>query len=166
MNVTRSLTSSPTALPVLGTEAPAAAATPVPTTESSIVAMTPAPTLVPTVAAPEAREPGSPGMPPDPVPPREDCDPTADLMFTMDYIESDSKAPYLVVRHVSADPKDHGCVTLTKIWEWLQTEPTDVPMVSVGFVWWESGRGRGNRHGNRCSSVLVIMIVKPCIDLW
>lgn len=55
------------------------------------------------------------------------CDPTAALTFN--YTLEDTKRPLVTVAHASGDRSEGGCLTLTMLYDWLATEPTDVPVV-------------------------------------
>ncbi|CAB1102838.1 MEP19 [Ectocarpus sp. CCAP 1310/34] len=116
---------SPTETPV--DETPAPSPPPLPT--FAPVAPTPAPVTAAPVAAPVASssssEPGSPGFPPTPVPDKVVCDDTAELSFV--YTLEDTKRPLVTVAHASGDRSEAGCLTLTKLYDWLATEPADVP---------------------------------------
>ncbi|CAM9601879.1 unnamed protein product [Pylaiella littoralis] len=141
------VTPSPTtAAPLPSSPAPTAAATsaapvpPAPTpapSAAATAAVTSAP-AVPTTAAPVASAPvaapvmpsssgeaGSPGFPPTPVPAKVECDSSAELTFT--YTEETTKRPLITVAHASGDREEAGCLTLTMLYDWLATEPTDVP---------------------------------------
>ncbi|CAM9902640.1 unnamed protein product [Ectocarpus sp. 4 AP-2014] len=77
------------------------------------------------VASSSSSEPGSPGFPPTPVPDKVVCDDTAELSFV--YTLEDTDRPLVTVAHASGDRSETGCLTLTKLYDWLATEPADVP---------------------------------------
>ncbi|CAN0334916.1 unnamed protein product, partial [Ectocarpus sp. 12 AP-2014] len=113
------------------TTAPAAPAiTPSPVGTPAPVGI-PAPVAVVTATAaptPATGEPGSPGVPPTPVPAKTVCDPAAELSFTYDAREDEEIEGSLVtIEHASGDRTELGCVTLTEMWQWLQSGPEGVP---------------------------------------
>lgn len=61
------------------------------------------------------------------VPAKVECDSSAELTFT--YTEETTKRPLITVAHASEDREEAGCLTLTMLYDWLATEPTDVPTV-------------------------------------
>lgn len=63
------------------------------------------------------------------VPVKAVCDDTAELSFT--YTLETTKRPLVTVAHASGDRSEAGCLTLTKLYDWLATEPADVPAVCV-----------------------------------
>lgn len=73
-------------------------------------------------------EPGSPGTPPTPVPAKVECDATAELEFV--YMQENTKLPLITVSHASGDREEAGCLTLTKLYNWLATAPEGVPEVN------------------------------------
>ncbi|CAM9760220.1 unnamed protein product, partial [Scytosiphon promiscuus] len=117
---------------VLATDQPVtsvAVATPSPIAAVPVVAPTASPVAAP-VASPVASstsegEPGSPGFPPSPVPAKVVCDDSAELEFV--YTLETTKRPLITVAHASGDRTEAGCLTLTKLYDWLATEPADVP---------------------------------------
>ncbi|CBJ33360.1 Mannuronan C-5-epimerase [Ectocarpus siliculosus] len=115
----------PTFAPVAPTPAPVTAA-PVaaPVASSSSSEPVAAPVAAP-VASSSSSEPGSPGFPPTPVPDKVVCDDSAELSFV--YTLEDTKRPLVTVAHASGDRSEAGCLTLTKLYDWLATEPADVP---------------------------------------
>ena len=66
------------------------------------------------------------------MPARVACDPSAELTFT--YTLEDTKRPLVTVAHASGDRSEAGCLTLTMLYDWLATEPTDVPVVRIFYV--------------------------------
>lgn len=56
-----------------------------------------------------------------------DCDPSVELEFT--YTLETTKRPLVTVAHASGDRSEAGCLTLTKLYDWLATAPEDVPAV-------------------------------------
>lgn len=87
-----------------------------------------APTASPNAPSPLG-EPGSPGTPPTPVPAKVECDATAKLKFV--YTKEDTKLPLITVAHASGDREEVGCLTLTKLYDWLATAPDGVPEVYI-----------------------------------
>lgn len=108
---------SPTGSPNTPTGAPGA-----PTETSSSPAVAPTPPEDPSLG-----EPGSPGTPPTPVPAKVECDATAALAFV--YTQESTKLPLITVTHASGDREEVGCLTLTKLYDWLATAPDGVPEV-------------------------------------
>lgn len=129
------------------TPAPFFPATPSPVvpTEAPVVPLTRAPSPEPTPqpVAPPAAQPVVPPTPrtapptqdttpivlPNPVPAKVECDDSAELSFKYTK-ESSTKLPLITVTHASGDRTENGCLTLTMLYEWLQTAPSDVLPVS------------------------------------
>eukprot|EP00903_Cladosiphon_okamuranus_P009971 g9457.t1 len=109
---------SPPPLPTFAPFAPTA-----PPSTPPVAAPVAAPVASPVDSSPG--EPGSPGTPPSPVPAMVECDPTAELEFT--YTLETTKRPLVTVSHASGDRSESGCLTLTKLYDWLATGPPDVP---------------------------------------
>lgn len=63
------------------------------------------------------------------VPAKVVCDPSVELEFV--YTLETTKRPLITVSHASGDSSEEGCLTLTKLYDWLATEPVDVPTVSA-----------------------------------
>lgn len=61
------------------------------------------------------------------MPAKVECDPSVELEFT--YTLETTKRPLVTVAHASGDRSESGCLTLTKLYDWLATAPTDVPTV-------------------------------------
>lgn len=61
------------------------------------------------------------------VPAKVVCDSSAELSFV--YTLEDTKRPLITVAHASGDRSEAGCLTLTMLYDWLATEPLDVPVV-------------------------------------
>lgn len=108
----------PTMPPVEPTPAPITTAprTPAPTVAPSL-SPTVAPTVLPTATV--YGEPGSPGVPPTPVPDKQVCDTTAVVSFELEEDEEDGYE--VTLAHASGNRSEGGCVTMTKLWDWLQT---------------------------------------------
>ncbi|CAM9806651.1 unnamed protein product, partial [Laminaria digitata] len=105
---------APTGVPSAPTETPTSpSVAPIPPVDSSV------------------GEPGSPGTPPTPVPAKVECDATAELEFV--YIQENTKLPLITVAHASGDRSEAGCLTLTKLYDWLATAPEGVPEASDGM---------------------------------
>eukprot|EP00752_Nemacystus_decipiens_P005724 g5181.t1 len=119
--------------PTVAPATPAPSPPPLPTfapaspTASPVAApvATPSEAPVPAPVDSSSGEPGSPGTPPSPVPAKIECDPSAELSFT--YTLEDTKRPLVTVAHASGDRSESGCLTLTKLYDWLATAPDDVP---------------------------------------
>lgn len=105
--------------------APAAAAT-----DQPVAVVSPTPASV--TSSSTSSSPGTPGTPPSPVPSKAACDPTVELEFT--YTVETTKLPLVTVSHVSGDRDEGGCLTLTKLYDWLAAGPTDVPEVRTVLV--------------------------------
>ena len=101
------------------TPAPTVAPTLSPTVVPTTVAPTVAPTVSPTGEPGSHGEPGSPGVPPTPVPDKQVCDTTAVVSFELEEDEDDGYE--VTVAHASGNRSEGGCVTMTKVWDWLQT---------------------------------------------
>lgn len=96
--------------------------------------MAAAPTTAPAAVVAPSGEPGSPGVPPVPVPAKTVCDPAALLSFSYDARDGDGEVEIegslVTIAHASGDRAELGCATLTELWQWLQTGPEGVPTVS------------------------------------
>lgn len=86
----------------------------------------------PITATPVDDTPGSPGYPPSPVPAKSACDMDAELSF--EYSVEDTKLPLITVSHASGARADAGCLTMTKLWDYITSAPADVDLPEVGFV--------------------------------
>lgn len=110
-------------VPTGGPTAPTAGGPSAPTGTPTSPAVAPTPPDDPSLG-----EPGSPGTPPTPVPAKVECDATAELEFV--YMQENTKLPLITVSHASGDREEVGCLTLTKLYDWLATAPEGVPEVN------------------------------------
>ncbi|CAN0194155.1 unnamed protein product, partial [Ectocarpus sp. 12 AP-2014] len=122
-------TPTPVVTPAAAVTTDAPIADPAPATAAPVAAPAAAPVASSSssepVASSSSSEPGSPGFPPTPVPDKVVCDDTAELSFV--YTLEDTKRPLVTVAHASGDRSEAGCLTLSKLYDWLATEPADVP---------------------------------------
>ena len=114
-----------TPIPTAGATTPTpTAATPTP--QPSPAAPTPSPVMPTAITSSDSEgTPGSPGTPPSPVPAKVECDPDAELEFVYTQ-EDDTDLPLITVAHASGDRSEAGCLTLTKVYEWLGSGPAGV----------------------------------------
>ena len=92
---------------------------------------------------------------PNQVPDKVECDPSAELEFT--YSLETTKRPLVTVAHASGDRSEAGCLTLTKLYDWLATGPEDVPAVCVLCV---------RACGRACVCVCVFVCVCVCVSTY
>lgn len=75
------------------------------------------------------------------MPAKVECDAGAELEFV--YTQESTKLPLITVAHASGDRSEAGCLTLTKLYDWLAAMPDGVPEVSASvlsvFLWLYKG---------------------------
>lgn len=118
-----------TAAPSVATAPPLATVLP---TETKVPTPSPvATTSMPTAASltsSSMTDSSIPGVSPTPVPGRANCSSSATLTYSYE-IET-SGMPLVLIAHESGDRDEGGCATLTGLWEWLLSGPSEVPSVS------------------------------------